>query len=170
MRILVLLLVILSLATFWDYKQGRIPNIIIAVGIGLGIVNLLLDENLSAIIKHLPGIVGPIVLFYPVYKVGGIGAGDLKLLSMLGFYFSFMEMMFCIFISIFLAALLSLIKMTYHQNFLERIKYFFSYFQEVITTGNLKYYYEEETEEIIKRTKIHLACPILLAVLVMGGI
>ena len=60
--------------------------------------------------------------------------------------------------------------MTYHQNFLERIKYFFSYFQEVITTGNLKYYYEEETEEIIKRTKIHLACPILLAVLVMGGI
>lgn len=96
--ILVFLLVILSLATVWDYKSGKIPNYLVIAGMGLGIVNILINENITVIFKYIPGIIFPILLFYPVYKIGGIGAGDLKLLSMLGFYFSFMEMTFCIFI------------------------------------------------------------------------
>lgn len=168
--ILVFLLVILSLATVWDYKSGKIPNYLVIAGIGLGIVNILINENITVIFKYIPGIIFPILLFYPVYKIGGIGAGDLKLLSMLGFYFSFMEMTFCIFISIFLGALLSLIKMAYYHNFWERLEYLFSYLRGIIFSGKIRYYDSTEGKEVLKKTKVHLACPILLGVLVTGGI
>ena len=36
----------------------------------------------------------PIILLFPLYKIGTLGAGDLKLFSILGFYFTFFETFF----------------------------------------------------------------------------
>ena len=74
MDALVILFVILLLATFWDYKHGKIPNYLILIGIVFGMIRLMVREDIFDIVKYIPGIILPIFLFYPVYKVGGIGA------------------------------------------------------------------------------------------------
>ena len=171
MDALVILFVILLLATFWDYKHGKIPNYLILTGIVFGMIRLMVREDIFDIVKYIPGIILPIFLFYPVYKVGGIGAGDIKLFSVLGFYFPFMQSMFCIFTSLFLAALLSLIKMAYYQNFTERIEYLISYIKDSIILGKFHYYHKDSsTYSKTERSQIHLAFPIFLGVLVAGGI
>ena len=89
MIILLLLLLILSLAAFYDYKKGKIPNYLIVIGAIGGVFRLIILQDVFAIVGYTPGIILPLVLFYPVYKIGGMGAGDLKIFSMLGIYFSF---------------------------------------------------------------------------------
>ncbi len=169
--VLLFLLLILSLAAFSDYKKGRIPNYLIFIGAIAGIFRLIILKDIFALAGHIPGILLPIVLFYPVYKIGGMGAGDLKVFSMIGIYFSFLPLCFCIFVSMFLGAFLSLIKMNYHQNFFERMEYLFSYLKKIGTTGKIEPYHEAEAfTEGREKIKIRLAVPILLAVLVTGGI
>lgn len=136
-----------------------------------GMIRLIIKEDFFHIAGYLPGILLPIVLLYPVYKVGGIGAGDIKLFSVLGFYFPFMQSLFCIFISLFLAAFLSLIKMTYYHNFTERMEYLLSYIKESITLGRFQYYHNNlSAGNKTEKTQIHLAAPIFISVLVMGGV
>ncbi|MBR3607303.1 MAG: prepilin peptidase [Lachnospiraceae bacterium] len=171
MIILLLLLLILSLAAFYDYKKGKIPNYLIVIGAIGGVFRLIILQDVFAIVGYTPGIILPLALFYPVYKIGGMGAGDLKIFSMLGIYFSFLPLCFCIFISMFLAALLSLVKMNYHHSFLERMEYLCLYLKKIITTGRLENYHESDLEKQEReRIKVRLAVPILLAVLVTGGI
>lgn len=171
MDILAILFIILLSASLWDYKHGKIPNHLILIGMAAGIMRLIVKEDLFDILAYLPGIILPVILFYPAYKVGGIGAGDLKLFSVLGFYFPFMQSMLCIFTSLFLAALLSLVKMTYYQNLTERMEYLFSYLKESILSGKFQYYYkDQENGKSSKRAQIHLAAPIFVAALLMGGV
>ena len=171
MDILAILFVILLLASLWDYKYGKIPNYLILTGMVLGAIRLMAREDIYDILKYILGIILPVFLFYPVYKVGGIGAGDIKLFSVLGFYFPFMQSMFCIFTSLFLAAFLSLIKMAYCQNFTERMEYLISYIRDSIILGKFHYYHKDSSiQGKTERNQIHLAFPIFLGVLVTGGI
>ena len=170
MDILAILFVILLLASFGDYKYGKIPNHLILTGLIAGGIRLLVREDIFDILRYLPGMILPLFLFYPIYKVGGIGAGDIKLFSLLGCYFPFMQSMVCIFASLFLAALLSLIKMAYYQNFMERMEYLFSYIKESISSGKFLYYYNTSSlNDKTERSQIHLAIPIFFGALWMGG-
>ena len=92
MKILVVLVLLLSAAAVSDFYRGKIPNILIVIGCCYGMVRLLYHQD---ILRALPGIIFPVTVLFPLYKIGTIGAGDIKLLSMLGFYFSFMETLFC---------------------------------------------------------------------------
>lgn len=173
MRILIILVLLLLAAAVLDFYRGKIPNILILIGCCYGIVRLLYHQD---ILKALPGIVFPVIVLFPLYKIGTIGAGDIKLLSMLGFYFSFMETMFCIFLAFILGAVISIISFIRYENFFERMTYLFSYLKECFDTGHLRYYYLDSQGKQIShsaenKTKIHLAIPIFFSVLLyVGGI
>ena len=88
MRILIVLVLLLLLAAVWDYYRGKIPNALVLIGCGYGTIRLLL---LGEILRFIPGIVSPVIVLFPLYKIGVLGAGDIKLFSVLGFYFPFMD-------------------------------------------------------------------------------
>jgi prepilin peptidase CpaA len=78
------------LAAAWDLKTGEIPNRLVALGAVLGVlVPLLLDfPGSSAMVKALLSMFAGFVLVSVVpgllYRAGGMGGGDLKLLAAIG--------------------------------------------------------------------------------------
>lgn len=126
--------------------------------------------------RFIPGILFPLVVLCPLYRIGVIGAGDIKLFSMMGFYFPFMKLIYCIFTAFVLGAFLSVVSMVHYRNFSERMTYLFSYLKECIGMGQLRYYYLDSMENQISKSmddksKIHFAIPIFISVLFhVGGI
>jgi len=75
---------LISAAVITDYKYFKIPNPLNLWGLISAIYfNLFLygQYNLDSIAI---GFVIPFVILYPVFMVGGIGAGDIKLLCVIG--------------------------------------------------------------------------------------
>ena len=104
-----------------------------------------------------------ILLLYPLFRIGGIGAGDIKLLSAVGCFLTVKETVACLVLSFFAGAVLSLLKMAAERNFLRRMRYLLSYVHAVAGSGKWKRYGQEEGG------KIHFALPILLGVLLYKG-
>ena len=170
-KYLLCLFVILLLAVLEDFKRKKIPNILIVAGIITGIIRIFIRDGAWEIFLYIPGIILPFSLLYPIYKIGGIGAGDIKLLSLLGFYLSFSQLIFSIFTAFLIGAILAIFKMIYYHNFLERFIYLVSYIREISKSGKIHYYKQNtEKEEAMKKTTIGLAAPIFLAVMLTGGI
>ena len=173
MKILIILVLLLFLAATLDFYRGKIPNVLIVIGCCYGLIRLLYYQD---IIRFIPGILFPIIILFPLYKIGVIGAGDIKLFSLLGFYFTFMETIFCIFIAFVLGAVISALSFIRYDNFVERMTYLFSYLKECLSLGHFRYYYLDSKGKRISnlkenQSKIHLAIPIFISVLFrIGGI
>ena len=173
MRILIILVLLSLLAAVMDFYKGKIPNFLILTGCCYGLIRMIYYHD---VLKSVPGILFPIIVLFPLYKIGVMGAGDIKLFSMIGFYFTFMETLFCIFTSFVLGAVFSAISIVRHENFLERMTYLFSYIKESFFKGHFPDYYSNlndsstmQTNE--EKTKIHLAIPICLSVFLhVGGV
>ena len=173
MKILIVLALVLCLAAVLDFYKGKIPNILILAGSCYGMIRLLYYQDM---IRHIPGILFPIIILFPLYKIGVIGAGDIKLFSLLGFHFTFMETIFCIFTAFVTGAVISAISFIRYDNFTERMTYLFSYLKECLSLGYFRYYYLDSKGKRISnikenQSKIHLAIPIFISVLLrIGGI
>ena len=173
MKILIVLVILLFFAAVLDFYRGKIPNILVIAGCCYGLVRLIYYQN---ILKFIPGIVFPFIVLYPLYKIGVIGAGDIKIFSMIGFYFPFMESIFCIFTAFLLGALVSVFSFIRYENFWERMTYLFSYLRECLFTGHFRYYYldskgKQISHSMESKSKIHLAIPIFFSVLLhIGGV
>lgn len=173
MRILIILVLLSLLAAVMDFYEGKIPNLLILTGCCYGLIRMIYYHD---VLKSIPGILFPIIVLFPIYKIGVIGAGDIKLFSMIGFYFTFMETLFCIFTSFVLGAVFSAISIVRHENFLERMTYLFSYIKECFFKGHFLYYYSNLNDNSAMqtgegKTKINLAIPICLSVLLhVGGV
>ena len=122
----------------------------------------------------IESILFPFLILYPFYKIGTIGAGDIKLFSMIGFYFSFMENIYCMFLAFILGAIFSLISMKQKGHFTDRISYLMSYLKESFSQKQFRYYYQDLNKFSpmeIKKTKVHLALPIFVSVCIhLGGV
>lgn len=161
-KILIFLLLVLFIAVVWDFRKGKIPNILILCGVSIGIFRLICYHNIATILTYLPGILLPLILLFPLYKIGTLGAGDIKLFCLLGFYFSFMEMIFCIFSAFFIGAAIALFILLWKQNLRERFYYLFYYLKGCISSGHIQYYYQNWKQED-KVSKIHFSLPIFLS-------
>jgi len=164
---LVALCVMLSVACCYDYKRGRIPNfLLIIMGItGLG-YSLAISGVQEAVLFTIES-VAVMVLLYPLFKIGALGAGDVKLYGICAGYLPREKFLLFLFLSLLVAAIISLIKMIKESNAVERMSYFCEYVLEVVQSGNFRLYIENEKER--KAAGICLAGPILCSVLLYIG-
>jgi prepilin peptidase CpaA len=78
-------LLITVIAVVCDIRSFRIPNKLIAVGMGLA-VSILAAEGAAGgnVLCDICRGIAVLVVLFVVYCIGGIGAGDVKLLAVLG--------------------------------------------------------------------------------------
>lgn len=104
-----ILLILLSAGASWfDMRRDIIPNRLVFFGMGLGAVfritmDILAKTPLDILIMAL----FVIVLFFclwPVFVMGGLGAGDCKLLLMAGVFLPVKQAVFVIVSTFFIAA------------------------------------------------------------------
>ncbi|WP_454876778.1 A24 family peptidase [Pseudomonas farris] len=94
----VVLLGLLGVAVVSDLLRHRIPNMLVLLGIALGLAGQTYSGGLSGLGDSLLGMLICFGLFLPMYAVGGMAAGDVKLMAMvgtfLGFHFALWAAMF----------------------------------------------------------------------------
>lgn len=168
-----LLILLLIVSVIMDFKYDRIPNGIIVFGTVIGIFFRFVENGWHGIYSAGLAILISFCILYPLFCIGGIGAGDVKLLLMTGSFFSADMQLRVIMISFIIGALLSIEKMISEDNFKERMQYLFSYLMDVLRTGQWKLYGENPCTDShkYKSNKIHFALPIFFSVMLgLGGI
>ncbi len=179
---MLVLLLILMAAVYTDYRQNRIPNWIIIFGVSSGLLISLIHGGIGMLCEGLFGMLLPVIILYPIFMIGGLGAGDLKLFAVAGSYLGIKGITISFVIAFVIGAIISLVKMMCFHNFKERIYYFFSYMVDLFLRGKWRLYemtdgqapYEDgsvdESSDFPKH-KIHFALPIFLGVIVyVGGV
>ncbi len=179
---MIVLLLILIAAVYTDYRQNRIPNWIVVFGIISGFIISFIHGGMGLFLEGLLGMVLPVIILYPVFMIGAIGAGDLKLFAVVGSYLGIKGITISFIIAFIVGAIISLVKMLRFHNFKERIYYFFSYMADIFLKGKWRLYEVTEGQAgnqnlagedslNFPKYKIHFALPIFLGVVIyMGGI
>ena len=161
----------LCLAALTDLKTDRIPNGLIITGIIIGVSGSLwyrLDLLQLAVSMFLA-----FALMYPLFKIGALGAGDVKIFIMIGSFVDAKEFIMILVSAFVIGAVFSLFKLMIEHNGRERIRYFLSYVSEVAHARKLKIYgeYMVQDYQLYRKNKIHFTVPILFGVVLrMGGL
>ncbi len=159
------------LSALADLKTDRIPNGFILLGIVIGASGSLFSGR--GLSNLLASMLLAFLLMYPLYMIGALGAGDVKLFVMIGSFQTVGDSMAILAGAFVTGAAVSLIKLAAERNGRERFRYFFAYLYDVWRTGHWKIYGEDLKQDYHTycKNKIHFAVPILFsAVCRMGGL
>ncbi|MBQ9990875.1 MAG: prepilin peptidase [Lachnospiraceae bacterium] len=168
---MVLLAALLFFAAVWDLWKKKIPNLIICTGYVLGLARLMPVQNMETVSTHFMGMILPILICIPLYLIGALGAGDIKLLSMAGFFLPVQETLHCLFLSFVLAGIISLIFLIQKKLLISRLGYAGRYILDCLKSGRLKAYYPPGDEGRVMRqnSSISFALPIFISTLIVLG-
>ncbi|MCM1121129.1 MAG: A24 family peptidase [Eubacterium sp.] len=165
------MLLLLCLAALADLKTDRIPNGLIVLGIMIGVSDHLLYR--LDLLQLAVSMLFAFAVMYPLFKIGALGAGDVKVFVMIGSFVDVKAFIMIIAAAFVIGAVFSLIKLLTEHNGRERIGYFLSYVSDVARTREWKIYgeYMLQDYQLYCSNKIHFTVPILFgAILRMGGI
>lgn len=174
MCIFILLFIILAVAVIMDMCFDKIYNEWICLAAVTGLSYAVWKGGTNGLIWALLSMSIPVFLLYPLFMIGGLGAGDIKLLAIVGCFLTVKETMVCLEISFLIGAVFSLLKMIAERSFLQRMQYLFSYVHDVVKSGEWKLY-EQNREGSIgegrkkNEGKIHFALSVLLGVVLCKG-
>ena len=167
--VLAVLCVFLGAACVCDYKSNRVPNSLIAVEAVFGMGWCMWSGGIRGLLLYPGKILIIMALLYPLFKIGTLGAGDVKLFGVTAGYLPFNKILFFLFFSLLIAAVISLIKMWKQNNFGERMWYLSEYLADVIRSGSWLIYLENGQDR--QAVGICMAGPVLFSVLLyLGGI
>lgn len=156
-----------------DLKYDRIYNGWIILGILSGILFRILVKGWNDIGNAMAAMLLSFCILYPIYKIGALGAGDVKLFVMIGSFVPANQLLRIMVFSFIIGAVLSVWKMISEENFKERMQYLFSYLSAVFCSGQWKLYGENLKDDYkkYKSNKIHFALPVCLSVMFeLGGL
>ncbi len=152
----------------------RIPNVLILGGLTIGVFYRVLCMGERNYFALLLGIIIPVLLFFPLFLIRAMGAGDIKLFAVTGTFFTIGENLKCIVLAIMLGGVFALIKVLFYRNLRERLKYMFAYFRNMLQFAGTGSFYgfpyaDREDDECVKRAGIKFSLPILIAAIIVMG-
>ncbi len=162
-----LLCIFLCIACYYDYKFCRIPNWLILMVFGLGTCMSLVTGSAGEVLGYLTAGFLLVILLYPLFRIGTLGGGDVKLYGVCCGFFPKDKILSFLFFSLLVAALFSLIRFIRKADLKERLSYLFSYVKGVADSGEWTFYWTDLQEK--QRAGICLAGPILISVLLFWG-
>lgn len=167
-----LLILLLIIAVLMDFAYDRIYNGWIIFGIMIGLSFRFLEYQWHGLYGAAVSMLLSFVLLYPLYKINGLGAGDVKLFLMLGSFVQTGELLRLMAASFIIGAVFSAGKLISEKNFKERMRYLFEYLSDMFYRRQWRLYGEELRWDYQRymSNKIHFALPVLLsAALWLGG-
>ena len=144
------------IAVGMDVRNMRISNRLILIGLGISFIQRLYCEGIWGIFTGLFLITFPVVLLYLLFLVGALGAGDIKLFSLIGGFVNFKELMWCIAYAFLFAAVFSMLKMLYYRIFFSSMRNVAHYVERLMMGVYSVYVPLEEN-----KNRIHFSVAIL---------
>lgn len=168
--IIFILLIVLAVAAVTDLFFDKVYNEWILLSVMTGLSCAVWQGGVKGLLWAGIAMTVPVIILYPLFMIGGLGAGDIKLLAAAGCFLTVRGILTCLALSFLIGAAISLLKMLAERNFLQRMKYLLSYILDVFRSREWKFY-EQDIQEHKKKNegKIHFAVPVLLGVIAYRG-
>lgn len=138
--------IILCIACWEDLKFYRIRNPVIAAGWFYGVLNSLFQSGLIGIVRWGIASMFPIVLLFFLFLIKGLGAGDIKLFSVISGILGIRFIIQLIIASFLMGAVFSVFRMIQFRIFLYRLNVLFQYIHIAITEKKIRRYYDSKTD------------------------
>ena len=160
------MILLVSAAVVLDFKTWRIPNWLVLIGMETGIFVTIQREGWRmGGIQVVLGIVLPIALLFLLFQFGFLGAGDIKLLSVIGSMIGPTKILNCISYSFLIGAVISAALMISSGIVCQRIHYLLHYISAYFKTGKREPYYKSG----MPLENFHFTVPIFLSALLYAG-
>lgn len=160
-------MLVVQAAVLSDLDRRRIPNGLILAGLGMGFICRTVSDGLVGILLFLGGVLLPVLVFGPLYYFRMIGAGDIKLMSVVGAFMGPAGCFSCMLWSVLAGGVLSFGLVLWHRNLFSRLFCLADYVKEYRRTGVWKPYLKQVDED----AKFCFSIPVLISVLgCIGGI
>lgn len=137
---------ILAVAACEDIAGLKVSNRLIVAGWGIAFLFRLHDDGLYGILYWILGVIVPVFLLYALFLFRMLGAGDIKLISVIG---GFCGVVFCIRVfifALFAGGVLCFFKCIHYGYLLNRLRYFTAYFKDILLRRTIKAYYIRERD------------------------
>ena len=161
MRVVVTLL-LLGVAVWMDIRVWRISNRLIVCGLAAGFFLQILQHGIWGIGIFIVNVSVPVILLYLLFLMRALGAGDIKLFSVISSIWNLKMVCITMAAGFFAAAVLSLGKLIYQRNLFLRLSIFGNYVRQVMNTGKITKYPGESEG---KQNFIHFSVAILIGFL-----
>lgn len=161
-----------------DFKYHKVFHFFLIFCFLAGMCFGIYQPEFPQVLSFAVSIMLPLFLLYPLFKIGAIGAGDIKLFMAIGGFFKPYEMLLCITVSFCFGGAISLVLLLYRRCLIRRLTYFLTYLHDVYRSGFWKLYEspqkggehgEDKPLPDSREGKIHFTLPILLSVLAWTG-
>lgn len=114
---IIILFLVLTVAAITDLLFDKIYNEWLLGAMAAGLCYAVWKDGAAGLLRALVSMTIPFALLYPLFIIGGLGAGDVKLLSVAGCFLTIKESIWCLGLSFLLGAAISLLKMAVERNF-----------------------------------------------------
>lgn len=156
---------ILVVAVVQDFMYTKISNRLILVGLILSLAFGIILGGMPRILNILLNISFPVIVLYLLYLLGVLGAGDIKLFSVVGGFTNFTMLTHCMLAAFFAGGVIAVIKMLLNRN-LKFSLFKGQLFLRQVLKGNLVSYRKTMAEE---RNLMHFSVAILLGYVIARG-
>lgn len=112
-----LLLLLLLIAVYTDMTKTIISNRLIIVGLILGLFFRVFGEEKAGILVYIVNISIPVILLYLLFCTHALGAGDIKLFSMIGAFISTEQLLQIMLMAFVAGAVMGIMKLVYRRLF-----------------------------------------------------
>lgn len=155
---------ILAYAVYTDMRSYRISNLCILLGIIAGMLMTFVSYSYAGAAAAAARMAVVFIVFYPFYIIGGLGAGDVKLLMVLGCFLQGERLISCLLMAMLIAGAAAVVKMLIFEESRQRLYYLGRYIRKAASTGVFDEY---ETDLGQKKSVIRLSVPVLASVALM---
>ncbi len=150
-----------------DVKTRKISNRLIVCGLFVGYIRNLGEYGWKGSIYFLIQISLPVLVFYLLFLMHALGAGDIKLFSVIGSCIGLKGLVKVVIFSFLSGAVFSCIILVRNKNLYSRIAYFSGYVRTVLLTKSISEYDHVSDG---KQNFIHFSIPVLIGYIVyLGG-
>lgn len=161
----VILQMFLTIAVIWDFKSERIPNWLIAAGLICGSI-IRIGILGDAWYQVLWGVVCPVLICFILFLMHALGAGDIKLFSVIGCFWSTEELFICMVCSFVAGGAISISKLLIQKQLFESMSCFYHYFQKFFQTYKIEKYPGRD----IKSRQMHFSVAIYIGFFLTLGV
>ena len=126
------LYVLLTAAVVSDLRFGKVSNRLILSGCFLSILFRGIQGGASQIVWALPNMFFPVIILFLFFLCGALGAGDIKLFSVIGGFFTFQRLVAAMVCSFFLGAVWSLLLLLRRKSLSRDLLQVFSYAKDLL--------------------------------------
>ncbi len=127
-------------AVVTDIRTGRISNRLIVSGLTAGLFFRIAESGWTGIIVFLLNVSLPVILCYLLFLMHALGAGDIKLFSVIGGIWSLKILMATLAVSFLAGAGMSLCRLLYYHELVPGLSRFGTYVRRCIAEEKLEEY------------------------------